>query len=625
MFTHRYSPQTSEKVLKALINSGKIDAKEIEPDIEAGMSWEDKLDQCISNNLISEEWMVSLLSKNAGVSRSFPEEKDIDPGAVSSLPTKILSQLSVLPYNYDEKILKILVLDPFYKGLNSTLRSNANRDIIIEITSLTHLKKLYELDLVAKEIQKLMGVSRGSPARPDHHLKAKDDAAPHTEKVVQEDVPRQEEEETNAEDEPPELKAEKVTEPKQPIKATKEFKFRDKWSPNDPDLVIKFCDQLLMDAVVNGASDIHIECFRESARVRMRKDGTMKVKANYGGYLFKNYASVIARLKILAECDISERRLPQDGAITIAGPNGQDIDFRFNVMPTKNGERIVMRILAGDAALSLDKLGFDAGDYQKIIDAITSPQGMVLVTGPTGSGKTTTLYGALQYINRPDINILTAEDPIEYYLEGAGQVQANEKIGLSFSNILRAFLRQDPEVILVGEIRDQETIDIAIKAALTGHLLLSTLHTNDAISTITRIQNMGVPNFMISSALSIVVAQRLAKKNCQNCLEDDPRATPENLKKIGFLAEEAAELKAQRGRGCKQCDGSGLKGRQGIYEVLRMTRELEDSIIKNVQASDMLKVARKDGFKTMQEIARDFIRKVILSIEEYQSALNLEH
>ena len=247
----------------------------------------------------------------------------------------------------------------------------------------------------------------------------------------------------------------------------------------------------------------------------------MEAQEIYSAYLFKFYSAVTTRFKILADCDISEKRLPQDGAITIKDNDGNEVDFRFNVMPTKNGERIVMRILAGDPALSLDKIGFDPDDYTKVIDAITAPQGMVLVTGPTGSGKTTTLYGALQYINRPDINILTAEDPVEYYLEGAGQVQANEKIGLSFSSILRAFLRQDPEVILVGEIRDAETIDIAIKAALTGHLLLSTLHTNDAIATITRILNMGVPNFMISSALSLVVAQRLAlRRSGVRCVHD---------------------------------------------------------------------------------------------------------
>ena len=330
------------------------------------------------------------------------------------------------------------------------------------------------------------------------------------------------------------------------------------------------------------------------------------------------------RFKILADCDIAERRLPQDGAITFKLEGGQEIDFRFNTLPTKNGERLVMRILAGDSVLSLDQIGFDKADYEKVKDAIHAPQGMVLVTGPTGSGKTTTLYAALKEINRPDINILTAEDPVEYYLEGAGQVEANEKIGLSFSAILRSFLRQDPEVILVGEIRDQETIDIAIKAALTGHLLFSTLHTNDAIATVSRILNMGVPNFMISSAVSLIIAQRLARKNCEFCLEDDPKAKPEILIKLGFKEEELPHIHPKHGAGCEKCNSKGLAGRRGIYEVLRITDALEEAILNGEQAPALLAAAKKDGFKTMQETGRELIRDGILSIEEYQANLNIE-
>jgi type IV pilus assembly protein PilB len=234
------------------------------------------------------------------------------------------------------------------------------------------------------------------------------------------------------------------------------------------------------------------------------------------------------------------------------------------------------------------------------------------------------LYGALQHINSPDINILTAEDPIEYYLEGAGQVQANEKIGLTFSSILRSFLRQDPEVILVGEIRDQETIDIAVKAALTGHLLFSTLHTNDAISSITRMLNMGVPNFMISSALSLIIAQRLARKNCSSCRVPDERATPESLRRIGFSDEEISKLKPMRGSGCPACNGSGMKGRRGIYEVLRKTKHIEEAILANQQAPQLLEAARLDGFKTMQEIGRELISKGDISVEEFQRTLVMD-
>ena len=617
MFDLNYSNETSEKILKALINAAKI--KETDLTIEAGdqSSWAKNLKNLIHAEKITEDWLVSLLSKNASLGRAFPEQEKIQANALSSLPANLLREHSILPYRFDEKVLKILILDPSgKKALTAALRETLNSTVVFEITSLSHLEMLYDLDTVKNELGKLSSQSKASgPASTnlDAKNKAKDDADDADDEDDEDDEDEQEES-------TPQADAAKA----KPLQPLRKFKFREKWQVADPDLVIKFCAQVLMDAIVSGASDIHIECFRDIAQIRMRIDGGMTIKKNYGEYLYKNYPSIIARFKIMADCDISERRLPQDGAITFKGPRNEDIDFRFNIMPTKNGERIVMRLLAGDPALSLDKLGFDKNDYKKIIDAIEAPQGMVLVTGPTGSGKTTTLYGALQYINKPDVNILTAEDPVEYYLEGAGQVQANEKIGLSFSNILRAFLRQDPEVILVGEIRDQETIDIAIKAALTGHLLLSTLHTNDAIATITRIQNMGVPNFMISSALTIVVAQRLAKKSCQGCLEDDPRATKENLIKIGFSAEEAANVKAKRGSGCKVCGGSGLKGRQGIYEVLRMTNEIEQAILQNAQAPEILAAARKDGFRTMQEIAREYVAKGILSIEEFQNCLNIE-
>lgn len=384
----------------------------------------------------------------------------------------------------------------------------------------------------------------------------------------------------------------------------------------------EFCDHILATAIDGDVSDIHIEPFRDVARVRFRVDGRLIIREEYTQYLIRNYLGVITRFKIVADCDISEKRLPQDGAITFKH-NGEDIDFRFNVLPGKNGERIVMRILKGDPALSLDKIGLSEENFNRVVEAISAPQGMVLVTGPTGSGKTTTLYGALQHINDPQLNIMTAEDPVEYYLEGVGQVQANEKIGLTFSAILRAFLRQDPEVILVGEIRDQETVDIAVKAALTGHLLLSTLHTNDAIATITRLLNMGVPPFMISAAVSLIIAQRLARANCSSCLVEDNTITEDFMVRIGFTEEEARTVKPYKGAGCGVCGGSGYKGRRGIYEVLRISKELEEAILRNALAPEMLEAARIDGFETMQDIGRGMIKDRIISVEEYTRVLVL--
>jgi type IV pilus assembly protein PilB len=398
---------------------------------------------------------------------------------------------------------------------------------------------------------------------------------------------------------------------------------------NAPDLcqdneeqVPAFVDHMLNTAISSGTSDIHIEPFRDMARIRFRVDGRLKVRSEYTDYLLRNYSAVITRLKIMASCDISEKRLPQDGAITMSW-RGEDIDFRFNVLPGKNGERVVMRILKGDPALSLDKIGLTDTDYSHVIDAINAPQGMVLVTGPTGSGKTTTLYGALRHINNEQLNIMTAEDPVEYYLEGIGQVQANEKIGLSFAAILRAFLRQDPEVILIGEIRDQETLDTAIKAALTGHLLLSTLHTNDAIATITRLLNMGVPHYMVTAAVSIIIAQRLARANCTHCLIADENISSEALKRIGFTDEELTNIAPARGAGCRECGDSGFKGRCGIYEVLSMTPALEASIQNGGHAAELKDAAQQDGFQTMQNMGRAMIKKQRISVEEFTRVLVL--
>jgi len=589
-----YSATTSEKAIKAIINAGRLEESKINSDFFLKLEWSEKLKTLINDGSIDETWLVNTFAKSVSLTRTFPSPEECQSEAVRSINSSTILENVLLPYKIEDNVLHVLILDPKNISLSSSIKTQSNLDVVFEITSLSHFEKMLTYPVLSNVLS--LQDSQAPAAVKKKVIEKKQDKAPRVIKKIK-------------------------------LKIPQGMRYRDNFPLGNPDLVIDFCDQILNESVISGTSDIHIECFRDLAQVRMRRDGSMEIIDLYNKYLFKHYAAVITRFKILAGCDISERRLPQDGAITIKDPMGgkDDIDFRFNIMPTKNGERIVMRILAGNPALSLDKLGFDSNDYNKIIDAINAPQGMVLVTGPTGSGKTTTLYGALQEINKPDTCILTAEDPVEYYLEGAGQVQANEKIGLTFSAILRAFLRQDPEVILVGEIRDQETIDIAIKAALTGHLLLSTLHTNDAIATITRIQNMGVPNFMIASALSVIVAQRLARKSCQACLEDDPRATPKELIKMGFKESELSSFQAKRGKGCKVCGGSGIKGRQGIYEVLRMTKEMEIAILNNKSVEEIEKAAKIDGFRTMQEIGRDFVKEGILSIEEYASTLQLEN
>ena len=385
--------------------------------------------------------------------------------------------------------------------------------------------------------------------------------------------------------------------------------------------VIGFGNNLITEAINLGVSDIHIECFRDNAQVRFRIDGILQIQDKYSKFLHENYNAVVARIKIISKLDIAERRIPQDGASTFKSDT-KEIDLRVSILPTKNNERIVMRILnkdAGDKALV--DLGFEEKDLQKLVKAITSPQGMVLVTGPTGSGKTTTLYSVLKHINKPGMNILTAEDPVEYEMEGIGQVQVKEGIGYTFEEALRSFLRQDPEVILVGEIRDKATVDIALKAALTGHLVFSTLHTNDAPSSITRLLNMGTPNYLISAALSLIMAQRLARKTCLDCRIIDENITPKLLNSIGFLPEQSARAKIYKGNGCESCGGSGYKGRMGIYEILEIDNELKAGVLSNLQQTELNAIAKKNGFRTMQDMGRDLLLSGDLSFAEYERVL----
>ena len=385
--------------------------------------------------------------------------------------------------------------------------------------------------------------------------------------------------------------------------------------------VIVFGNKLITEAINLGASDIHIESFRSSSQTRFRVDGILKVMDKYSKFLHQNYDAIIARVKIISKLDIAERRVPQDGASTFKSDT-KEIDLRVSILPTKNKERVVMRILnkdAGDKALS--DLGFEEKDLKKLIKAVSSPQGMVLVTGPTGSGKTTTLYSVLKHINKPGMNILTAEDPVEYEMEGVGQVQIKETIGYTFEEALRSFLRQDPEVILVGEIRDKATVDIALKAALTGHLVFSTLHTNDASSSITRLQNMGTPNYLISAALTLIMAQRLARKTCTECRIIDENITPKLLNSIGFLPEKSARAKTYKGGGCDECGGSVYKGRMGIYEILEIDHELKAGILSDLQQSELNAIAKKNGFRTMQDMGQDMLLSGDLSFAEYERVL----
>ena len=388
--------------------------------------------------------------------------------------------------------------------------------------------------------------------------------------------------------------------------------------------VIKFSTAVVAEAIKSGVSDIHIEPYRFSARVRYRLDGMLSEQTHFAKFLHSNYGAVVTRFKIMGKLDIAERRLPQDGAIPFK-IDGKVVDLRLSILPTATNERIVMRVLNKDAGdISLEQLNFEENDLKNLRKAIHGTQGLILVTGPTGSGKTTTLYSILKEVSQPHLNILTAEDPVEYELDGVGQVAIRDDIGYDFGRALRSFLRQDPEIILVGEMRDKETVDIGLKAALTGHLVFSTLHTNDAPSSITRLQNMGTPDYLISAACTLVLAQRLARKTCMECREPDPDVTPKMLTDFGFTVEQASRAKAVRGKGCPKCKDSGYKGRMGIYEVLNVTKPIKEAILRKATTPELREIAVKEGFRTMNDMGRDMIISGDLNFREFDRVLSME-
>jgi type IV pilus assembly protein PilB len=380
--------------------------------------------------------------------------------------------------------------------------------------------------------------------------------------------------------------------------------------------VVRLVNVLLVDALRRGASDIHVEPYEKDLRIRFRIDGVLYDVMHPP---MKMRDALISRVKIMSKLDISEKRLPQDGRIKIkvkVESRSRELDFRVSTLPTLFGEKVVLRLLDKEKLmLDMTKLGFESESLVKFQRNISKPYGMVLVTGPTGSGKTNTLYSALQSLNTTDTNIMTAEDPVEFNLVGINQVQMKEQIGLNFAAALRSFLRQDPNIILVGEIRDFETAEIAIKAALTGHLVLSTLHTNDAPSTISRLMNMGIEPFLVATSVNLIQAQRLIRRICKDCKKEQP-TPPEALLEIGFTPDEAKHMKTYKGQGCQTCNHTGYKGRVGLYEVLEVTDEMREMILIGASAMEVRKKAIEEGMITLRESGLHKIRNGITTIEE---------
>ncbi len=386
--------------------------------------------------------------------------------------------------------------------------------------------------------------------------------------------------------------------------------------------VIRLCNAILLNAIKKNASDIHVEPYERKLRVRYRVDGVLQEEMNPPAKL-KN--AIASRLKIMASLDIAERRLPQDGRIKLKLGKGREMDFRVSALPTLWGEKIVLRLLdKSNLQLDMTKLGFEPAALDAFKDNIYRPYGMVLVTGPTGSGKTTTLYSALADLNKTDVNISTAEDPVEFNLQGINQVQMHEDIGLNFAASLRSFLRQDPDIIMVGEIRDFETAEIAVKAALTGHLVLSTLHTNDAPSTVTRLLNMGVEPFLVTASVNLVLAQRLARKICADCRTELPRDEKAMLD-VGFTEDAIPNTKMYKGVGCRVCNDTGYKGRIALYEVMPFSERLKDMVLQGCSTAELKVEMIRDGVKSLRMSGLTKVAEGTTTIDEVVRVTAADH
>lgn len=378
--------------------------------------------------------------------------------------------------------------------------------------------------------------------------------------------------------------------------------------------VVRFVTGMLLDAIRTGASDLHFEPYETTYRVRFRRDGVLQEVAAPPPSIATR---ITARLKVMADLDIAEKRVPQDGRIKLYVSDTKAIDFRVNSLPTLWGEKIVLRILDSSAAkLNIEILGFEPDQKQQYLDAISKPQGLVLVTGPTGSGKTVSLYTGLNILNKPTVNISTAEDPVEINLPGINQVNVNPKTGLDFSAALKAFLRQDPDIIMVGEIRDITTAEIAVKAAQTGHLVLSTLHTNDVPQTIARLVNIGIEPYNIAASVNLIMAQRLARRLCNNCKIRDRKHHTEELLALGFHEEDLDDLKIYAPKGCERCSYQGYRGRAGIYQVVPISEAIAELILKNASAAEIAEQCLKEGYLDLRQAALNKVKQGLTSIEE---------
>ncbi|HVG20018.1 MAG TPA: type IV-A pilus assembly ATPase PilB [Blastocatellia bacterium] len=531
--------------------------------------------------MLSDEEVTAVLSRQYGVPSVNLDLFEVDPAAVALVPQETADRYSILPLSRVGATLTLAMVDPtnvfaiddikFMTGLSV-------EPVVVSETALSSAVKKYygssrEMEL-AKVMEDLVAESTSMPDFGD------------------------EVDQLEVEDAKEEIDLENL----------------ERMSEDAP--VVKLVNVILVDALRRGASDIHIEPYEKEFRIRFRMDGVLY---NIMAPPMKMRDALTSRLKIMARLDIAEKRLPQDGRIKIRvrlDNRSRELDFRVSTLPTIFGEKMVLRLLDKEnLRLDMTQLGFEPESLNKFKRNISKPYGMVLVTGPTGSGKTSTLYSALQSLNTPETNIMTAEDPVEFNLPGINQVQMKESIGLNFAAALRSFLRQDPNIILVGEIRDFETAEIAVKAALTGHLVLSTLHTNDAPSTISRLMNMGIEPFLVATSVNLIQAQRLVRRICKEC-KIEVHTPEEAMIDVGFPASEVREIKTFKGAGCSTCNNTGYKSRVGLYEVMEITEDLRELILVGASGLELRRKAIEEGMLTLRHSGLEKIRQGMTTVEE---------
>jgi type IV pilus assembly protein PilB len=555
-----------DRIGEMLLRAGIIDEEKLESAFDHQRNQGGKVyGALVKLDYLDEDDLVEFLSRQLGLPTVSLDEIDVDPDAVKLISSQKAQKYMAIPYSQVNSSLHVAMADPTDLNAIDDIKFMTNLSVEVSIATETQIKKALDIYY---------------------------DSGLHVEDMLEE-----------FQDDDLEAIGGDISD----LDPTDSAKLAEE-AP-----VVKLVNYMLREAITKKASDIHIEPYEKVLRVRLRIDGSLYEIMKPP---LKLKSPVVSRIKIMSRLDIAERRLPQDGRIKLKLGKGRDMDFRVSILPTLYGEKVVMRLLdKSTLQLDMTKLGFEENPLKIFKEAIHKPFGMVLVTGPTGSGKTTTLYSALSELNSTDVNVSTAEDPIEFNLHGINQVQMHEEIGLTFASSLRSFLRQDPDIIMVGEIRDFETAEIAVKAALTGHMVLSTLHTNDAPQTINRLLNMGIEPFLVASSVNAIIAQRLARRICSGCkVEIDPPA--EALRDLGVKMEEIGAFPVYNGTGCATCSNTGFKGRIALYEVMPISDELKELVLAGASSMEIKREAIRLGMDTLRMAGVNKLKEGITTINE---------